>query len=371
MVKISLCMIVRDEEKILERCLESISAVVDEIVIVDTGSVDKTKKIAAKFTEKIYDFPWADDFAAARNFAFSKGTGDYLLWMDADDVFPPEEKRRFFDLKEKLEKSPQDVVMMLYDTGFDGSGHPMVSYYRERLLRNCPQAKWVGCVHEVIPPFGRIQYEEIHFAHRKEAEAYSERNLKIYEKMLEKGRRLEPREQFYFARELYYHGRYKEAAEVFRSFLEEPAGWLENKLEASRYLAYSLQAQGKTEEGFDALLQGLRLAPPTGEHCCDIGAYFYGREEWEQAIFWYENALHAEKRIRQGAFVQEECYGYLPCIQLCVCHDRLGDWERAQMYNEMAAVLKPGDPVAEGNRRYFQTVFPQKKTPQTKPEAEE
>lgn len=346
-------MIVRDEEKVLERCLRSIADAVDEVIIVDTGSVDQTKEIAAKFTEKIYDFPWDDDFAAARNFAFSKGTGDYLLWMDADDVFPAAGLRRFSDLKEELERNPCDTVMMLYDVGVDENGQAAFSYYRERLLANCPRAKWVGCVHEVIVPFGEIRYEDIHFEHRKEETEYSERNLKIYEKMLEKGKELEPREWFYFGRELYYHGRYSRAIKVFRDFLKEPAGWLENKLEASRYLAYSLQALGRKEDAFDALLQGLRLAPPTGEHCCDIGQYFYQRREWEQAIFWYENALHAEKRIRQGAFIQEECYGYLPCIQLCVCYDRLGDEKRAKMYNEMAGVLKPNDEAVEWNRRYF------------------
>ena len=73
MVTISLCMIVRNEEDVLERYLKSIADVVDEIIIVDTGSVDKTKEIAKKFTDHIYDFPWVDDFSAARNFAFSKG----------------------------------------------------------------------------------------------------------------------------------------------------------------------------------------------------------------------------------------------------------------------------------------------------------
>ena len=100
MVTISLCMIVKNEEAVLGRCLESIQDVVDEIVIVDTGSTDKTKEIAARYTDKIYDFPWCDDFSAARNFAFSNGTGESLLWMDADDVFPTVEKRKFFNLKE-------------------------------------------------------------------------------------------------------------------------------------------------------------------------------------------------------------------------------------------------------------------------------
>lgn len=353
MAKISLCMIVRDEKDTLERCLKSIVDCVDEIIIVDTGSVDKTKEIAEKFTDKIYDFQWIDDFSAARNFAFSKGTGDYLMWMDADDVFPEKEKQNFLNLKADLDKNPCDMVMMLYDAGFDEEGKAAFSYYRERLLRNCSQAKWVGCVHEVVVPFGDVRYEEIHFEHRKEKAEYSERNLMIYEKMLEQGRKFDAREWFYYGRELYYHGKYEKAAKVFQGFLADPNGWLENKLEASRFLSYSLAAAGKPEEAFDALLQGLKLAPPTGEHCCDIGKYFYGKEQWEQAIFWYENALRAERRTEQGAFVQEECYGYLPCIQLCVCYDRLGDRERASMYNEMAGVFKPHDEAVAHNRSYF------------------
>ena len=78
MVEISLCMIVKNEEKVLARCLDSIAGLMDEIIIVDTGSTDKTKEIAGKYTDNIYDFEWIDDFAAARNFAFSKATKEYI-----------------------------------------------------------------------------------------------------------------------------------------------------------------------------------------------------------------------------------------------------------------------------------------------------
>jgi len=198
-----------------------------------------------------------------------------------------------------------------------------------------------------------VQYAEIHFEHRKEKTEYSDRNLRIYEKMLAQGMDMDAREQFYYGRELYYHGKYERAAEVFRHFLNEPTAWLENKLEAVRFLSYCLKALGKEEEAFDVLLQGLRLAPPTGEHCCEIGRYFYDRSEWENGVFWYENALKAEKRTEKGAFVRVECYGYLPCIQLCVCYDRLGDYERAKMYNEMAGVLNPNSDAVKQNRNYF------------------
>ena len=140
---------------------------------------------------------------------------------------------------------------------------------------------------------------------------------------------------------------------MLRAFLENPEGGAENKAEVVRMLAHCLQVAGKEEEGISLLLEGLQFAPPTGEHCCEIGEYFYEKGQWEQAIFWYENALHAERCTEQGAFVQEECYGFLPCIRLCVCYGRLGEWEMAKMYNEMAGVFRPEDASVRQNREYL------------------
>lgn len=135
MTTISLCMIVRDEEEVLPRCLDSIKDLVDEIIIVDTGSVDRTIKAASHYTAKIYYLPWTDDFAAARNYAFSKASMDYCMWMDADDVLDESEKNGFLHLKASL---PPDInmVMMKYNTSFDPAGNPVFSYYRERWVRN-------------------------------------------------------------------------------------------------------------------------------------------------------------------------------------------------------------------------------------------
>lgn len=352
-MRMSLCMIVRQEEKALARCLESIADAVEEIIIVDMGSTDRTKEIARQFTDKIYDFPWVDDFAAARNFAFSKGTGEYLLWMDAEDILPSGEKEKLLALKADLRENPCDMVMMLFDRGVDEGGRTKFSCYRERLVRRCPQARWQGRANEMIPPFGSVRYEEIHFVRRKERQKYSDCNLRIYEKMFAEGEKLSAQEWFYYGRELFVHEKQEQAAEVLRAFLENPEGGAENKAEAVRMLAHCLQAAGKEEEGISLLLKGLQFVPPTGEHCCEIGEYFYEKGQWEQAIFWYENALHAERRTEQGAFVQEECYGFLPCIRLCVCYGRLGEWEMAKMYNEMAGVFRPEDASVRQNREYL------------------
>ena len=95
MATISLCMIVKNEEDVLERCLSSVSDLVDEIIVVDTGSTDSSREIAARFTEKVFDFPWRDDFAAARNESFSHASMDYCMWLDADDVLLESDRAAF------------------------------------------------------------------------------------------------------------------------------------------------------------------------------------------------------------------------------------------------------------------------------------
>ena len=84
-------MIVQDEGEILGRALESVKDLADEIVVVDGGSKDNTKEIARKYTDKVYDFPWCDDFSKSRNFSLTKATGDWILVLDADEVIAKED----------------------------------------------------------------------------------------------------------------------------------------------------------------------------------------------------------------------------------------------------------------------------------------
>ena len=112
-MKFSLCMIVKNEEAVLNRCLESMASAMDEIIIVDTGSTDATKKIATAYTDQIYDFAWTGNFAEARNYAASKATGDYIYTADADEYLEPEELQKLLQLKKVL--LPEvEIVQMLY-----------------------------------------------------------------------------------------------------------------------------------------------------------------------------------------------------------------------------------------------------------------
>ena len=91
-------MIVKNEEENLPNCLASVEGIFDEIVIVDTGSTDRTKEIACEFGARVFDFPWIDDFAAARNAVLAHATGDYVFWLDADDVVEPPERAKLLAL---------------------------------------------------------------------------------------------------------------------------------------------------------------------------------------------------------------------------------------------------------------------------------
>ncbi len=354
MVSVSLCMIVKNEEDVLERCLESLAGAVDEIIIVDTGSVDHTREIAARFTDQIFDFPWQDDFSAARNESFSHASMDYCMWLDADDVLLEEDRNAFLVLKETLDPTVS-VVMAPYHTGFDESGQVTFSYYRERLIKNRAGMRWAGAVHEAVTPVGSIQYAEFAVTHQKTRPSDPDRNLRIYQAQLAAGTTLEPRQQFYYGRELYYHRRWEEALEVFERFLSEGRGWVENNIDACCHCAYCHKELGHDREALAALLRSFAYDCPRAEVCCEIGLWFFQREQYRQAAYWYALALTCARDDRRGGFVSPDCYGYLPCIQLCVCYDRLGDPSKAKEFNELAALFKPDSPAVLHNREIFQT----------------
>lgn len=352
MIDISLCMIVKNEAAVLGRCLRSVRGLVDEIVVVDTGSTDATREIAALHGAKVFDFPWVDDFSAARNYAFSKAARPYCMWLDADDVVEEPDRAAFLELKRTLDGSV-DVVMLPYHVAFDEAGAPTFTYERERILRNSPAFRWAGAVHEAIAPAGKIVHGTAAVSHRKLGPGDPDRNLRIYEGELALGKTLSPRAQFYYARELTYHGRDEEAAAAFTAFLDGGEGWVENNIQACRDLFACDRRLGREAAAVEALFRSLRYGLPRSEVCCDAGGWFFDRGDYRTAAFWYELALTDREVAGEGAFVTPESHGFTPAIQLCVCWFRLGDMDRAKTYNDLAEQYRPGNEASAYNRRFF------------------
>ena len=146
-------MIVRNEEENLPKCLASVDGIFYEIVIIDTGSTDRTKEIAREFGAKVFDFPWIDDFAAARNEALAHATGDFAFWLDADDVVDPLEREKLVAILQRLRAGQHAafVVRCECDPSPDGTGgHTVVDHIRLFPLR--PDVRWTYRVHEQILP---------------------------------------------------------------------------------------------------------------------------------------------------------------------------------------------------------------------------
>lgn len=345
-------MIVKNEEDVLARCLESVAAAVDEIIIVDTGSIDSTKQIASEFTQNVYDFEWCNDFSKARNFAFSKASCEYLMWLDADDVITPENLEKLISLKHDLSRDT-DMVYMKYDVAFDESGEPIFSYYRGRLIKNCPQAKFVEPVHETIVPFGKTINTDIAVEHRKIKSNPPRRNLKIFESLVKEKSDLSPRMLYYYGRELKDNGKYKKAAVVFRKFLKNGNGWIENNIGACRDLSQCYIAMGETEKAKLALIDSFMFSAPRAEVCCDLGILYLNEKKYKDAEFWFLTALNIKPETNTLGFVEKDYFGFIPSIELAVLYDRIGNTEKAVYYHQMSGRYKPNHPSYLANAKYF------------------
>ncbi|WP_170932751.1 glycosyltransferase family 2 protein [Desulfosporosinus sp. FKB] len=355
-ITISLCMIVRNEEVTIARCLDSVQGIPDEIVIVDTGSTDRTKDIVRKYTDRIIDFTWIDDFAAARNFAFSQAAKDYILWLDADDVFAEADREKLLKLKKNLDPSI-DVVNMPYLLAFDQSGAATFSLRRNRLVRRSKNFRWIGAVHEYLEVYGSIFNSDICVTHRGIQENDSDRNLRIYEKRKAEGESFSPRDLYYYGNELFDHQFHRRAIKVYREFLKTGQGWVEDNLSACGKLAECFEKLGQKDKELEYLLKSFEYTIPRAEFCCRLGFYFLGAKQYNQGVFWYKLATQMEKPIDSWGPRIEACWTWLPHLQLCVCYDRLGKHQLAYEHNEVARKYYRDNPQILFNKKYLEGVL--------------
>ncbi|MGL5675380.1 MAG: tetratricopeptide repeat-containing glycosyltransferase family 2 protein [Cellulosilyticaceae bacterium] len=358
MITISLCMIVKNEEDVLGNCLESVKDVVDEINIVDTGATDKTREIASQYTDRIFDFKWIDDFAAARNYSFEHATKDYILWLDADDVMLEEDVAKLRELKNTLTKGV-DCVTFKYNYASDEKGNPTLVFRRERLVKRGNGFKWIGFIHEYIGGArGKSIDADICVTHRR-VHGNPDRNLNIYKKKLAEGIPFSQRDIYYYGKELYYHQMHEEAIEVLESLLEQPI-WIEEKIDSICKIADSYNAIGKVEEAKQTLFKAFPIATPRGEILYRLGKIYQDANRYEEAIFWYASIENAKMPEDQMGFTYIEYWTWRPALELCVCYFQVGDVKKSYEANERARVWNPDNPSIVSNTKYFESLDIQK-----------
>lgn len=361
-ISLSLAMIVRDEENNLGRCLESVKDLVDEIVIVDTGSKDTTKEIAKRYTDKVYDFEWIDNFSEARNYSFRQCTGTHILWLDADDIIKPEE---FAKIK-VLDLSDKDMVISNYVYLFDEYGNEISVVPRERIIRRSLNLQWVGAVHEVIPVnFNLAYYSDFKVHHINKEKDRSNRNIRILKKSVVSGN-CPPRDIYYLAKEFFDIGKYKAAKDHYKKYLSMGSDWWEDEYDAYLNLAKCDLEVGEVNNFFPNIWKAIEIESRKAEAYYQIGKYYVSKNNYRAAIHWFTICANMDEPMGLLNPYKPEYYTWLPCLQLCVCYNQIGEIQKAYEYNEKFLSYLPNDHRGLNNREVLGRAIFKKKDGQLK-----
>jgi glycosyltransferase involved in cell wall biosynthesis len=331
-ITISACLIVKNEEKILARCLESIKEIVDEIIIVDTGSTDRTKEISSNYTDKIYDYKWIDNFADARNFSFSKASMDYIYVADADEVIDEENREKFIKLKSAL--LPEiDIVQMKYTNQLQfNTTYNFDTEDRPKLYKRLRRFYWTDPIHETVVLEPVIYDSDIEIIHLPESN-HAPRDFNAFRKIIKRGDVLSKKLISMYAKELFIAGEPSDfiaAKEYFEQLADEPASIDELKVYQC-ILVRCARIMDKQVDLMKHALKNIANDKPSAEVCYDLGEFFYNLEDYKEATIWYYNAAYeteSELNIRYS--------GDYPLFRLSECYEKLGNDEQANAFKELA-----------------------------------
>lgn len=242
-------MIVKNEEAIIEKCLKSIKDL-DEIVIIDTGSVDKTPEICRRYTDKIIvgEYKWNDDFAEARNFANSKCTGDWILVLDADEELEKGGVEKIRQAVAKAKGDSIDVIVYSGKTQFDSV----------RIFKNKPEIFYKGAIHNYLNIAEKNKSDiKIKFGYSQAHKDDPDRALRILKKEISKNPKVS-REKFYLGREYIYRRNWPSAIYWLERYLEKDT-WAPEKAHAYLLLAKALFYTRQPDKAKNVCLQAIKI----------------------------------------------------------------------------------------------------------------
>lgn len=338
MITVSVCMIVKNEEKLLGRCLNCLKEIADEIIIVDTGSTDNTKKVAAEYTDRIYDFSWTGSFSDARNFSFSKATKDYIYAADADEVLDDENQKQFLLLKQAMLPEIEIVQMWYKNCGEEKTTENFSKEYRPKLYKRVRNFVWEDPIHEMVRLTPVVFDSNIVIEHRPEG-IHASRDLEIFHRVTQQGEKLSQRLKHLYARELIMAGtleHLQQAASFFEKNQKDQTEDILQMKEAGIVLAREARKSGKIDILLKNALKDM-LTEPTSEMCIEIGNYYEERGDYEEAIIWYYNAAFEAECIIDRRAGQE-----IPLERMAFCYERMAEClpekcvDEASVYRENA-----------------------------------
>jgi len=343
--RISLTMIVRNESAHLANCLESIKNEVDEIVIVDTGSIDDTINIAQRYTSNVYSYPWNNDFSAARNFAIEHASGDWIFAMDADEEVECPDINCLHTLL-KLEKDKEAFLLPLLNPITD-STQEYNTFYVLRLFKNNGCYKYAGKIHEQVflsnhekvgfttQPILKHKFLPLKIRHKKR-----NRNLNLLKKALEE----DPHNLFLY----YYLGvewLMLGKAGYALPFLQKAYHGLNDdhllfRAPALKYLLLSFKELGRLDEAFSLCLETSLEYPNFPDLFYLGGLLLEEKEEYLIALKWFNHAISCgPPSALFSHFTGTE--GFLAYYHLGFCYEKMGRILEARNAYETALKLNP------------------------------
>ena len=348
---LSLCVICKNEEKNIGNLLKSVQGdLFDEIIIVDTGSTDRTLEVIAYYTNpsaKIYHFSWINDFSAARNKSFSYATCDYIMWLDSDDIIKPVDYTKLLKLKESLHEAP--MWLMKYEYAHDATGKSICSFYRERIIKRSLNLKWEEPIHEYLPIVPGYQVVDIEVHHNQHHNT-SDRNIPLLKKLVESNPN-KARNVFYLGKELYDIGNYEESIPLLEKFVNMDGAWSENIYNAFQKLSSYYKSKNNYSKSKEFLLKSVSLDPLKADAYCSLGDVCLEENNLKEAIHWYQIASNMDRPEGALDIIEPKYYTWLPHLQLCVIYNSLGKVGQAAFHNEKALCYAPEDPRMLHNRK--------------------
>lgn len=344
---LSLCMIVKNEERFLARCLDSVKDVVDEMIIVDTGSTDRTVEIAKSYGAKVYFHEWKNDFAEARNASLEKATGDWILVMDADEVLVPSSVEELYRLASTQPKAVY-CARIVNETSRDehqGMGYGF-EHFMARFFPNDPKIRYCGMVHErIVPESGSdvpiLAGRDIvirHAGYRNDialGRTKRLRNLQLLERTVE----AYPDHPFYrysLGAAYYEIGRLKSALEQLDAGYKAATAWPDETFGKGIAVAI-LQLMSVISEGLGELdlargyLEGaLRIESSNPDVLFALGELCRKTGDFKSAITFYEKAISPTSKWFAGVTHDPSTNTWKPRLGLCATYCAMKEWDRAE-----------------------------------------
>ncbi|UCD56422.1 MAG: tetratricopeptide repeat protein [Candidatus Hydrogenedentota bacterium] len=349
--KISLCMIVRNEEAFLANCLKSVIGAVDEIVVVDTGSSDSTPRVAADFGARVLSFEWSDDFSEARNYSLENASGDWMLVLDADELIAERDVGRIRTLTNgntdgylftyrSYSQDSHDIRWIANDGSYrEGDGWDgWISGQVVRMFRRDDRIRFLGAVHEsvdlsIIGFGGRLASTDIliHHFHEKKGKAALRDKQLSYLRMCEKNLEILPgNAKTYFDMGLVYRYMLDDIARAIlhqQKAVQLDAHFEDARMELASLYHLSGDSKNAARELGTLLEQNPKLAPAL--HLC--GIMLERRGKVDRAIECYERAIELNPNLIDTR------------LNLGTLLFRKGEYERARKEWELAHRMNPSN----------------------------